>query len=148
VVDKIEQGSRLEQYIKLKYKTQTAFAKELKVSQGYISQLVSGTTKIPTDLLKAISDSNRSFNINWLVNGSGEMFFSEKKQEESRVAEDAPAYEKSEAPEVPALVDIAALVAEVQALRSRVADLEAASHRDAARIEAAEALLMKIKKLT
>ena len=139
MVDKIEQGSRLEQYIKLKYKTQTAFSKELKVSQGYISQLVRGTTKISAATLKTISDCNSSFNINWLINGSGEMFFSEKDQDNDIVAEDAPAYEKGDAPEVPALVDIQALVLAVASLR---ADRE----RDRARIEELEGLVMALRK--
>lgn len=52
--------------------TKTAFAKQINVSQGFVSQLCSGDAK-PSD--RTIADICREFHINenWLRTGDGEM---------------------------------------------------------------------------
>lgn len=52
--------------------TKTAFAKELKVSQQYISKLTK--TGTPSDIL--LEDISEKFGVNpeWLISGTGEMF--------------------------------------------------------------------------
>lgn len=59
----------------------TAFAERLNVSQAFVSQLCSGTSK-PSD--RTISDICREFNVNeeWLRTGEGEMFVQKTRDEE------------------------------------------------------------------
>lgn len=54
-------------------KTKTEFAKELKVSAAFVSQMCSGASK-PSD--RTIADICRIFNVNkmWLETGAGEPF--------------------------------------------------------------------------
>lgn len=53
--------------------SQNAFAKKIDVSQGALSQIESGKTKLSLDTLTSLSNS-LNVNCNWLVNGNGEIF--------------------------------------------------------------------------
>ncbi|MFN8923819.1 MAG: XRE family transcriptional regulator, partial [Sphingobacteriia bacterium] len=53
--------------------TQKEFADRLGISQGAISQLISGRTALSFDTLQKIGEQYR-VNLNWLVSGQGEAF--------------------------------------------------------------------------
>lgn len=65
-------GSRIMQIIKDFNLNKTSFAKKLKISQGYVSEITTGKKNIPPYLIRLIS---LTFNINehWLLTGEGEM---------------------------------------------------------------------------
>lgn len=66
-------NTRIQQIIIKKGINKTEFARKIKVSQAYVSQLCSGT-KTPSD--RTIADICREFDVNeyWLRTGEGDMF--------------------------------------------------------------------------
>lgn len=80
MTNKEEQGARLEVLIKASGKTQHAFAQSIKVSQGFVSQMIKGTSEISKKVINNISQTYDWVNIEWLLNGQGEMSKEESAQ--------------------------------------------------------------------
>lgn len=72
-------GERLEKLIKTLGIKKGDFAERLNFSQAYISMIISGNQKLPSD--RFFDSVKREFNVNidWLKNGDGEMFNIEDK---------------------------------------------------------------------
>ncbi len=71
-IDK-QRGIRLEKFIKhLKIK-QKDFANEVKTDRGFVSQMVNGHSNLTTDMAHRISKVYPSLNMDWLLDGEGEM---------------------------------------------------------------------------
>lgn len=73
-------GSRIEELVSTLNITKTAFAEKIKVTQPYISKLISGNG-IPSDRL--IEDICEKFDVdeNWLRTGEGEMYIQRTRSE-------------------------------------------------------------------
>lgn len=73
-------GSRIEELVSTLNITKTAFAEKIKVTQPYISKLISGNG-IPSDRL--IEDICEKYDVNekWLRNGEGEMYIQRTRSE-------------------------------------------------------------------
>ena len=67
-------GERLKQARKALNLSQEKMAKELGTSAGYISEIESGKKKSPGSEFLASLLGRFNLNINWLLNGEGEMF--------------------------------------------------------------------------
>lgn len=74
-------NARISDVIKTLGIKRTAFAKEINVSQAFVSQLCSGVSQ-PSD--RTIMDICREFNVDeiWLRTGAGEMFRERSRDEE------------------------------------------------------------------
>ncbi len=77
----------MENSVNQRYKTlrshlglsQTELAEQLKITQAAISAFEKGRSGISPDILKKTSDTF-NVNMNWLLNGQGEMFFRNKRK--------------------------------------------------------------------
>jgi transcriptional regulator with XRE-family HTH domain len=58
--------------------SQTEFARKIGISQGALSQIESGRSRLSMETLKNLS-SEFNINCNWIVNGKGNIFFSSAK---------------------------------------------------------------------
>jgi len=74
VTDSQEQGGRLERLIETLELTQLSMAESLGISQGYVSQMVSGNRNISRTVLRSITKTFQNVNVQWLMTGNGEMF--------------------------------------------------------------------------
>lgn len=67
------QGDRLKQLLQTLQVTQREFAERLGISQGAVSQLISGRTTLSYETLQRVQQAYK-VNLNWLVTGQGEPF--------------------------------------------------------------------------
>lgn len=74
MTDSQEQGVRLEKLIETLNLTQVSMAETLEISQGYISQMVSGSRNISRTVLQSITKKFQNVNVRWILTGEGEMF--------------------------------------------------------------------------
>jgi len=124
VTDSQEQGVRLERLIETLNHTQVSMAQFLGVSQGYVSQMVSGSRNISRRVLQNITNEFQNVNVRWLLTGEGEMF-TEKKSvgvEEPTIPYE-PVHEEDlheEVRRLRRLVGVTALEKEVAELRARL----------------------------
>ena len=58
--------------------SQTEFARKISISQGALSQIESGRSRLSMETLKNLS-SEFNVNCNWIVNGKGDIFYSRSK---------------------------------------------------------------------
>lgn len=84
--EQIEKGIRLGRFISTRFRTQKAFAEAIGVTQGFVSQMISGKSGIPVEVIEKISDTNIGLNPIWLLSGKGEMFLEKKEEAESALA--------------------------------------------------------------
>jgi transcriptional regulator with XRE-family HTH domain len=61
---------------------QSKFAKQLGMTQPNISRMVTGESRISTEILNRIILAHKNVNLHWLLTGDGEMFM-ESTQEKS-----------------------------------------------------------------
>jgi transcriptional regulator with XRE-family HTH domain len=80
--NQIDQSRRLQQLIKALNMNQSKFAKQLGVTQPNISRMVTGESRISTEILNRIILAHKNVNLHWLLTGDGEMFM-ESTQEKS-----------------------------------------------------------------
>lgn len=78
----IDQSRRLQQLIKALNMNQSKFAKHLGVTQPNISRMVTGESRISTEILNRIILAYKNVNLHWLLTGEGQMFM-ESPQEKS-----------------------------------------------------------------
>lgn len=71
--------------------TQVSLAQLIGISQGYVSQLMTGQRSITTKILRNITKLRPEVNINWVLTGDGEMFLSNM-EPSNQVQEQPPAY--------------------------------------------------------
>lgn len=71
------QGERIKKIRKELRMTQTEFGKKIGMSKQYFSKVENGVVLLNNEKLVAIGD-NFHVNLNYLLLGNGEMFFSEK----------------------------------------------------------------------
>lgn len=72
--NQIDQSRRLQQLIKALKMNQSKFAKQLGVTQPNISRMVTGESRISTEILNRIILAYKNVNLHWLLTGEGEMF--------------------------------------------------------------------------
>ena len=77
LTERQEQGGRLEKLIDALDLTQLAIAELVGLSQGYISQQVTGKREIAKRVINFITKNYKNVNIGWLMSGDGEMFIPE-----------------------------------------------------------------------
>jgi len=127
--EQVEIGGRLRAFILAKYKNQKAFAEVVGVTQGFVSQMVTGRSGIPMEVLAKISNSNNGLNIDWLLTGKGEMFLEKTSPEPGMVEEGGTRYEAAPAQEEPppALVvtDVTPLLRLMEGMREEMRAREA-----------------------
>ncbi len=59
------------------FDNQADSAKQLEVGESYVSQLISGKSKISGELIKKVAAALETVNLDWLLRGRGEMIYSE-----------------------------------------------------------------------
>ena len=70
----MDQSRRLQKLIKALNMNQSKFAKHLGVTQPNISRMVTGESRISTEILNRIILAYKNVNLHWLLTGDGEMF--------------------------------------------------------------------------
>lgn len=78
MTDSQEQGGRLEKLIETLELTQLSMAEAIGISQGYVSQMVSGSRNISRTVLQSITKKFQNVNVRWLITGEGQMFLEKK----------------------------------------------------------------------
>jgi transcriptional regulator with XRE-family HTH domain len=73
-----EQGVRLGQLFDQLDLTQVAVSEYVKLSQSYISQMVTGDRPISKKILQFIANEYPAVSINWIMTGNGEPYFETK----------------------------------------------------------------------
>ena len=85
-IKKIEQGRRLREFRDFLNKTQLDFAQQIKLDRAYLAQIETGVKSLSHNVLTNVTNSYKSVNIDWLLNGDGTMIKGENleiiKQEE------------------------------------------------------------------
>lgn len=69
-----EVGIRLHTIILILKTSQTAFAKRVGVSRGFINDVVNGRKGLGIDTLAGIAKAYREINLRWLITGEGAMY--------------------------------------------------------------------------
>lgn len=72
--NQVDQSRRLQQLIKALNMNQSKFAKHLGVTQPNISRMITGESRISTEILNRIILTHKNVNLHWLLTGEGEMF--------------------------------------------------------------------------
>lgn len=86
--NKTEQGARLDALIKASKMTQSAFAQLVGVTQGYVTQMITGRKSISAKVINNITLKIPKVNIDWLLNGVGGIYLeSENEQLDAEVME-------------------------------------------------------------
>lgn len=119
-VERKEQGGRFSDLIKKLGLNQTKTAEIVKTKQASVSHATKGKTRIPPVWLYRLRDLYSNINIDWIMEGTGEMFLSEDTVLEEPRAEYVPSRLTCE--EV--TTAIARLQLRVMELESRVLELE------------------------
>lgn len=83
----IDQSRRLQQLIKALNMNQSKFAKHLGVTQPNISRMVTGESRISTEILNRIILAYKNVNLHWLLTGEGEMFILEPDEKPTQIIE-------------------------------------------------------------
>lgn len=78
-----DQSIRLNKLIEALGKTQTEFSDDIDVSQPFVNQILRGKAKMSSKVINNIMKAYSHVNIEWLLRGDGEMFFSVGKGEVS-----------------------------------------------------------------
>lgn len=73
MTDLTEQGHRLEELLKFYKMKQITLSQRLRISRGYVSNLVSGKTAITRNVYDGLQKCFPLLNMNWLMRGEGEM---------------------------------------------------------------------------
>lgn len=85
----IDQSRRLQLLIKALNMNQSKFAKHLGVTQPNISRMVTGESRISTEILNRIILAYKNVNLHWLLTGDGEMFILGPDEKPTQVIEPA-----------------------------------------------------------
>ena len=95
MTEKQLQGERLEILIDALNLNQSTFSKRVNVAQSYINRIISGQKSLSHKVITNITNGFSHVNMNWLINGAGEMFLPTSDPAETSVAnEPAAKYEK------------------------------------------------------
>jgi hypothetical protein len=77
----MELNDRIKQVVISAFGTQAAAARAMNVDRQRIYNILSGV-KPGLEFIKSLSDSVENLNLNWLINGKGEMYLTESKVKE------------------------------------------------------------------
>lgn len=77
----MELNDRIKQVVISAFGTQAAAARAMNVDRQRIYNILSGV-KPGLEFVKSLSDSVENLNLNWLINGKGEMYLTESKARE------------------------------------------------------------------
>ena len=77
----MELNDRIKQVVISAFGTQAAAARAMNVDRQRIYNILSGV-KPGLEFVKSLSDSVENLNLNWLINGKGEMYLTESKTRE------------------------------------------------------------------
>lgn len=113
--EQIEKGTRLGRFISTKFRTQKAFAQAIGVTQGFVSQMISGKSGIPVEVIEKISNPNIGLNPIWLLSGTGEMFLQKNEEPVLRVVGEEQAEYAKQDKRVQAVLEVIAMVEQVSA---------------------------------
>lgn len=69
----LEQGERLNMLMNALNLTQVTLAQMIELSQGYVSQLLSGKRRLSRQVLQNITKNIPNANVHWLMTGVGDM---------------------------------------------------------------------------
>ena len=92
-----QQNIRLRQLLDALSMTQKAFADSIGLSQGFLTQVLSGKKGISGTIMAGITIGYRRVNLHWLLSGEGKMFLDDV-NDNSAVMEPAAAYHVSRRP--------------------------------------------------
>jgi len=79
----IEQGARFSKVLKRLRMSQTVIAQLTGLSQPLISQICSGHREITRSTERAIAEKLQDVNMDWVLTGKGQMFFSDEVENKS-----------------------------------------------------------------
>ena len=85
-------NERVQKLIDLKYRSRSEFAREISVSEQYISQLVNKNSGIGIKFITKIAGVFPNINLKWLILGEGEMF------ERTNLFDELMEYQKTDLP--------------------------------------------------
>jgi transcriptional regulator with XRE-family HTH domain len=90
--DRIDQGIRLQKLAKALNLNQSSLAKSLGTTQPNISRMVTGESKISSEVMLRILNLHKNVNVHWLLTGEGSMFVDGQADPATQVKEVADPY--------------------------------------------------------